>query len=92
MKGVISMKNIYIRTSDIFGYKDEVKRIKYFDFCHKKALKCGLICQCHIDGRDTKLFIAGPKWDVIRYYLATVFNSDDYIIDAIKRIISLILT
>lgn len=86
------MKKIYIRTSDIFSYKDEVKRMKYFDFCYKKALKCGLICRVHIDGRNTKLFIAGPKWDVIRYYLATAFKSDDYIIDAIKRIISLILT
>ena len=92
MKEVIYMKKIYIKTSDIFAYKDEVKRMKYLDICYKKALKYGLICHRHIDGRNTKLFIAGPKWDVIRYYLATVFNSDDYIIDAIKRIISLILT
>ena len=86
------MSKIYIKTSDIFPYKDEVKRMKHFDFCHKKALKCGLICRGHIDGCNTKLFIAGPKWDVIRYYLITVFNTDDNIIDAIKRIISLILT
>ena len=86
------MRKIYIKTSDIFPYKDEVKRMKHFDFCHKKALECGLICRCHIDGCNTKLFIAGPKWDVIRYYLITVFNTDDNIIDAIKRIVSLILT
>ena len=86
------MRKIYIRTSDIFEYKDDVKRMKYFDFCHKKALKCGLICRCHIDGVNTKLFIEGSKWDIIKYYLITVFKTEDNTIDAIKRIISLIFT
>ena len=86
------MKKIYIKTSDIFNYKDEVKRMKYFDFCHKKALKCGLICKCHIDGVNTKLFIEGSKWNIIKYYLITVFKTEDDTIDAIKRIVSLIFT
>ena len=86
------MRKIYIRTSDIFEYKDEVKRMKYLDFCHKKALKCGLICRCHIDGVNTKLFIEGSKWDIIKYYLITVFKTEDKTIDAIKRIASLIFT
>lgn len=86
------MRKIYIRTSDIFEYKDEVKRMKYLDFCHKKALKCGLICRCHIDGVNTKLFIEGSKWDIIKYYLITVFKTEDKTIDAIKRITSLIFT
>ena len=86
------MRKIYIRTSDIFEYNDEVKRMKYFDFCHKKALKCGLICRCHIDGVNTKLFIEGSKWDIIKYYLITVFKTEDNTIDAIKRITSLIFT
>lgn len=86
------MKKIYIRTSDIFEYKDEVKQMKYLDFCHKKALKCGLICRCHIDGVNTKLFIEGSKWDIIKYYLITVFKTEDKTIDAIKRITSLIFT
>lgn len=86
------MRKIYIRTSDVFEYKDKVKRMKYFDFCHKKALKCGLICRCHIDGVNTKLFIEGSKWDIIKYYLITVFKTEDNIIDAIKRITSLIFT
>lgn len=30
------MGKIYIRTSDIFDYKDAEKRMKYFDFCRKK--------------------------------------------------------
>lgn len=91
MKGAMFMRKIYIRTSDIFGYKDEVKRMKYFDFCLKKALKCGLICRCHIDGVNTKLFIEGSKWNIIKYYLITVFKTEDNTIDAIKRIASLIL-
>ena len=86
------MKKIYIKTSDIFNYKDEVKRMKYFDFCHKKALKCGLICRCHIDGVNTKLIIEGRKWDILKYYLITVFKTEDDTIDAIKRIVSLIFT
>ena len=86
------MRKIYIRTSDIFGHKDEVKRMECFDFCHKKALQCGLICRCHIDGVDTKLFIEGSKWDIIKYYLITVFKTEDNTIDAIKRITSLIFT
>ena len=86
------MRKIYIRTSDIFGYKDEVKRMKYFDFCHEKALKCHLVCQCHIDGVNTKLFIEGSKWDMIKYYLITVFKTRDNIIDAIKRIVTLVFT
>ena len=86
------MRKIYIRTSDIFEYKDKVKRMKYLDFCHKKALKCGLICRCHIDGVNTKLFIEGSKWDIIKYYLITVFKTEDKTIDAIKRITSLIFT
>ena len=86
------MRKIYIRTSDIFNYKDEVKRMKYFDFCHKKALKCGLICRCHIDGVNTKLFIEGSKWNIIKYYLITVFKTEDTTVDAIKRITSLIFT
>ena len=86
------MRKVYIRTYDIFAYKDEVKRMKYFDFCHKKALKCGLICRCHIDGVNTKLFIEGSKLNMIKYYLVTVFKTEDNIMDAIKRISSLILT
>lgn len=49
------MRKIYIRTSDIFDYKDAEKRMKHFDFCRKKALECGLICRSHIDGMNTRL-------------------------------------
>lgn len=50
------------------------------------------LCRCHIDGVNTKLFIEGSKWNIIKYYLITVFKTEDNIIDAIKRITSLIFT
>lgn len=85
------MRKIYIRTVDIFEYKDAEKRMKYFDFCRKKALKYGLICSSHIDGMNTRLFIEGRKLKVVQYYLATVFKTGDGI-DGIKRLISIIFT
>ncbi len=85
------MRKIYIRTSDIFDYKNAEKRMKYFDFCRKKALECGLVCHCHIDGMDTTLFIEGRKLDVIRYYLATALKTKDGM-NGIKRLISIIFT
>lgn len=86
------MRKTYIRTSDIFDYKNAEKRMKYFDFCRKKALKYSLTCRCYIDGIDTTLFIEGSKWNVIKYYLATVFRTEDGLINGIKRIISIIFT
>lgn len=85
------MRKIYIRTSDIFDYKNAEKRMKYFNFCRKKALECGLVCHCHIDGMDTTLFIEGRKLDVIRYYLATALKTKDGM-NGIKRLISIIFT
>lgn len=85
------MRKIYIRTSDVFNYKNAEKRMKYFDFCRRKALECGLVCHCHIDDIDTTLFIEGRKSNVIKYYLATVFKTKDGI-DGIKRLVSIIFT
>lgn len=84
------MRKTYIITSDVFEYKDAEKRMRYFDFCHKKALEHDLVCRSHINGMDTTLFIEGTKINVIRYYLATVFKTEDKIIDGVKRIISVI--
>ena len=91
MKGVIYMRKIYIRTSDIFDYKDTEKRMKHFDFCRKKALECGLICRSHIDGMNTRLFIEGRKSKMVRYYLATIFKTGDGA-NGVKRLISIIFT
>ena len=43
------MNKTYIRTRDIFNIKDKSIRKRYFDYCYNKALKCGLICQVHIN-------------------------------------------
>lgn len=85
------MHKTYIRTCDIFEYRNQEKRMAYFNFCHKKALECGLTCRSHINGMDTTLFIEGQKSKVVKYYLVTIFKTKDGI-DGIKRLISIILT
>ena len=85
------MSKTYIKTSDIFDIKDAKKRMEYFDFCLEKALKCGLICKCHIEGTNTMLFMEGDKLCFIKYYLVTLLK-DEYKIDGIKRLISIIFT
>ena len=83
------MSKIYIRTSDIFDIKDAKKRMAYFDFCREKALKCGLTCKCHIEGKNTTLFMEGSKQQYIKYYLATLLKTK-YKTGGIKRLISII--
>ena len=85
------MSKIYIRTSDIFSIEDAKKRMKYFNFCRKKALKCGLICKCHIEGEKTTLFMEGSKLQYIKYYLATLLKTR-YKTDGIERLVSIIFT
>ena len=63
----------------------------FFNFCHEKALKCGLTCKCHIEGKNTTLFMEGDKLCYIKYYLATLLKNE-YKIDGIKRLISIIFT
>ena len=84
------MSKIYIKTSDIFDIKDAKKRTAYFDFCLEKALKCGLICKCHIEGTNTTLFMEGDKLCFIKYYLATLLK-DKYKMDGIKRLIKCLI-
>ena len=78
-----------IRTSDIFNFEDEKKRMKYFDFCREAALKCGLMCKCHVNGIKTTLFMWGSKRQFIKYYFITLFKTK-YKVDGVKRIISII--
>ena len=85
------MRKIYIRTSDIFNIEDAKKRMTYFNFCHEKALKCRITCKCHIDGKNTTLFMEGSKLQYIKYYLATLLKTR-YKTDCIKRLISIIFT
>ena len=85
------MSKNYIRTSDIFNIEDAKKRMIYFNFCREKALKCGLICKCRIEGEKTTLFMEGSKLQYIKYYLATLLKNE-YKTDGIKRLISIIFT
>ena len=85
------MSKTYIRTFDIFNIEDAKKRMIYFNFCHEKALKYGLICKCRIEGKNTTLFMEGSKLQYIKYYLATLLKTE-YKMDGIKRLISIIFT
>lgn len=85
------MSKTYIRCSDVFNIIDEKKRMEYFNFCHEKALKFGLVCKCHIEGMNTTLFMKGSKQQFIKYYLSTLLKTK-YKTDGIKRLISIIFT
>ena len=83
------MSKIYIRTRDVFNIEDAKKRMAYFNFCHEKALKCGLTCKSHIDGTNTMLFTIGSKGCYIKYYLVTMFKTE-HKLNGIKRLIEII--
>ena len=84
------MSKNYIKTSDIFNIEDAKKRTAYFNFCREKALKCGLICNYHIEGKNTTLFMEGSKLQYIKYYLATLL-ANEYKTDGIKRLIKCLI-
>jgi len=75
----------YFRTTDIFYIEGAEKGFKYFNLCHKKALKCGLVCKCIIDGSVLKLVITGTKYQFLKYYLHTLCENECKW-DGIKRI------
>lgn len=69
------MAKICIHTYDIFDIKDATMRSRYFDFCHKKALNCGLVCRCIIRDSFTKLELWGTKRQFLKYYFQTMTNT-----------------
>lgn len=83
------MSKTYIRTFDLFNIEDNKKRMRCFDFCRKKALECGLICRCHLESTNTKLFMRGSKWQFVKYYSTTLLKTERKI-DGIKRLVSVI--
>lgn len=85
------MSKTYIKTFDVFNIKDAEKRMRYFNFCREKALKCGLICSCHIEDMNTTLFMEGSKQQFVKYYLASLLKTK-HKADGIKRLISIIFT
>lgn len=85
------MTKTCIHTKDIFNIKDTEKKMKYFNSCHKKALKCGLTCRCIIDQPFMELELWGSKWQFIKYYVNTLLKCQRKM-DAIKRVMSIITT
>jgi len=75
-------------TYDIFDVKDDIRE-KYFDFCHNKALACGLTCKCSIVDDIPRLEMWGTKSSFLRYYLVTLTKCE-YKIGGIKRLLSFI--
>ena len=86
------MNKTYIRTRDIFNIKDKSIRKRYFDYCYNKALKCGLICQVHINEKHLPvLYLEGSKCHFIKYYFVTMFATANRM-DGVKRLISIVKT
>ena len=78
-----------IHTCDIFNNADMKIRMKYFDFCHKKALDCGLTCKCIIQDYIPKLEMWGTKWQFLKYYSQTLTKCECKL-KGIKRCLSVL--
>lgn len=74
-------------TYDTFG--NDIKGIRYFNFCRLKALDCGLTCRCIVENNAPKLEMWGNKHQFLKYYTITVFKCDKKF-NGIKRIIEFI--
>lgn len=81
------MAKIGYHTYDIFDNESIKTRMKYFDFCHNKALKAGLTCKCMIKNGVPILEMWGTKWQFLRYYLRTLLKCG-YKIGGIKHFVS----
>ncbi len=81
------MVKTYFHTCDIFDIEDEVVRRKYFNFCYKKALKCGLKCRCIIENSFMELELWGSKYEFLKYYLKTLTKCQ-YKLKGVRRFIS----
>lgn len=81
------MTKSHFYTYDIFNIKDVTTRWKYFNFCHKKALNCGLVCRCIIKDSFMKLELWGTKRQFLKYYLQTMTKCE-YKWEGVKRFVS----
>lgn len=84
------MRKVRIHTRDIFNFNN-ARGMKYFDLCHKEALKCGLTCRCITDQPFMSLELWGRKGSFIKYYTKTLLICKKKT-DGIKRLISIITT
>lgn len=85
------MNKVRIHTYDVFNFADDSIRMRYFDFCHEKALEYGLQCKCYIEGQYPKLELWGSKYQFVKYYCITLFKTK-HKMDGFKRLISIIRT
>lgn len=80
------MKTIMIRTSDIFENKSS-----QFSTCLFKAKKYKIYDKIQINGNTLKLYLAGRKLDMMKYY-ATTFSRDDGLLNGLRRLLSITFT
>ena len=77
------------KTYDIFDIKDKDVREHCLLCCRDIALRCGLMCKCHLDGIDTRLYMNGTKQQFVKYYLKTLM-CNKHIFDGLKRLLNCI--
>lgn len=85
------MSKKHIHTYDIFDIKDVKINKKYFNFCHKEALRCGMQCRCYIKQPYMKLELWGNKYQFIKYYLNTL-SKCSHKMNGVKRLASIIVS
>ena len=83
------MNTICFHTYDIFNNEDVTKRMRYFNSCHKAALRCGLTVRCIMKDKYPKLELWGTKSQFIKYYIKTILKCV-YKYDGIKRLMTII--
>lgn len=79
---------VCFHTSDIFAMKPIKERKKYFDLCHKEALKRSLICKCIIENKAWTLELWGTKCQFLKYYWKTLIWHHEDGWSGVKRFIS----
>lgn len=73
------------KTYDMFDIKDEDTRKYYLLRCRNMALCCGLVCKCHLDGMNTRLYMSGTKLQFVKYYIKSLVFSKS-LFDGLKRL------
>lgn len=74
------MAKVIYRTYDKFNYSDNKEKEEVFEFCYKKALKCGLECERYVDeNQNLRLYLYGTKLQLFKYYIITISKSDSKI-------------
>lgn len=81
------MNKTYFHTYDIFNNEDVTERMRYFNSCHKAALRCGLTVRCIMKDKYLKLELWGTKSQFVKYYIKTLLKCV-YKYDGIKRLIT----